>query len=293
MLRGAPQTQVQRVHTDTRTLQPGDLFVALKGERFDANDFIADALNKGASAVMAHPGRLPAGCSGLEVPDTRLALGDLARAWRRQYRLPLIAVTGSNRKTTVTQMIASILRAWQPERHLATQGNLNNDIGLPLTLLRLRPEHRIGVIELGMNHPGEIAYLAGIAEPTVAMVNNAQREHQEFMATVQAVAEENGSVFKSLPPDGTAVFPAGEEFSAPWTRIAAGRKCMISATPRAAPTSVWPGLNGKRGGTGRWTPRRPPAAWASRSISPAATTCATPWPRRPAPPRPACPPTRS
>jgi UDP-N-acetylmuramoyl-tripeptide--D-alanyl-D-alanine ligase len=223
---GDAGVQVQRVHSDTRTLQPGDLFVAIQGERFDANDFIAEARSKGAVAALAHPGRIPAEFAGVEVPDTKLALGTLARAWRRQHRLPLIAVTGSNGKTTVTQMIASILRAWQPDRHLATQGNLNNDIGLPLTLLRLRPEHQVGVIELGMNHPGEIAYLTGVAEPTVALVNNAQREHQEFMATVQAVAEENGSVFQGLPPDGVAVFPAGDEFTTLWTRMAAGRKCM-------------------------------------------------------------------
>lgn len=223
---GDGAVQVQRVHTDTRTLQPGDLFVALKGDRFDANDFIVEARAKGAVAAIAHRGRLPAGMPGIEVDDGKLALGALANAWRRQYTLPLVAVTGSNGKTTVTQMIASILRAWQPDAHLATQGNLNNDIGLPLTLLRLRPEHRIGVIELGMNHPGEIAYLAGVAQPTVAVVNNAQREHQEFMATVEAVALENGSVFGALPKDGTAVFPAGDEFSPLWTRLAGGRKCV-------------------------------------------------------------------
>jgi UDP-N-acetylmuramoyl-tripeptide--D-alanyl-D-alanine ligase len=223
---GDGAVRVQRVHTDTRTLQPGDLFVALKGDRFDANDFIAEAHSKGAVAAIAHRGRLPAGMPGIEVDDGKLALGALANAWRRQYTLPLIAVTGSNGKTTVTQMIASILRAWHPDMHLATQGNLNNDIGLPLTLLRLRPGHRIGVIELGMNHPGEIAYLAGVSEPTVAVVNNAQREHQEFMATVEAVAQENGSVFGALPATGTAVFPAGDEFSDLWTRLAGGRKCI-------------------------------------------------------------------
>ncbi len=223
---GDGNVQIARVHTDTRTLQPGDLFVALQGERFDANDFIADARDKGAVAAIAHPGRLPAGFPGIEVSDSKLALGVLARAWREQYTMPLIAVTGSNGKTTVTQMIASILRAWQPDAHLATQGNLNNDIGLPLTLLRLRPGHRIGVIELGMNHPGEIAYLANLSTPTVAVVNNAQREHQEFMATVQAVAEENASVFASLPPDGVAVFPAGDAFTALWTKLAGGRKFL-------------------------------------------------------------------
>ncbi|HSV84806.1 MAG TPA: UDP-N-acetylmuramoyl-tripeptide--D-alanyl-D-alanine ligase [Ramlibacter sp.] len=223
---GDGQVAIARVHTDTRTLQPGDLFVALKGERFDANDFIAEARAKGAVAAIAHPGRLPAGCPGIEVADGKVALGRLANAWRRQFTLPLIAVTGSNGKTTVTQMVAAILRAWQPEAYLATQGNLNNDIGLPLTLLRLRAEHRIGVIELGMNHPGEIGYLADVAEPTVALVNNAQREHQEFMATVQAVAEENGSVFRALPADGVAVFPAGDAFTALWSKLAVRRKCL-------------------------------------------------------------------
>jgi UDP-N-acetylmuramoyl-tripeptide--D-alanyl-D-alanine ligase len=223
---GDRHVQVNRVHTDTRTLQPGDLFVALAGERFDANDFIAQARDKGAVAAIAHKGKLPPGFPGIEVVDTKLALGRLARCWRKQYTLPLIAVTGSNGKTTVTQMIASILRAWQPDAHLATQGNLNNDIGLPLTLLRLRPEHRVGVIELGMNHPGEIAYLSHIAEPTVAVVNNAQREHQEFMSTVEAVARENASVFAELPADGTAVFPAGDEFSPLWYRMASGRKFL-------------------------------------------------------------------
>src|SRR3954471_8016875 len=134
---GDGKTIVQRVHTDTRTLQPGDLFVALKGERFDANDFIAQARDKGAVAAIAHVGKLPAGFPGIEVADSTFALGKLANAWRRQFTLPLVAVTGSNGKTTVTQRVASILRAWQPEHHLATQGNLNNDIGLPLTLLRL------------------------------------------------------------------------------------------------------------------------------------------------------------
>jgi len=223
---GEGSTQVGRVHSDTRTLQPGDLFVALKGERFDANDFLDDARTRGAVAALAHPGRIPAGFHGLEVQDTRLALGELAAAWRNKYHLPLIAVTGSNGKTTVTQMIASILRAWQPDAHLATQGNFNNDIGLPLTLLRLRAHDRIGVIELGMNHPGEIAYLSRIARPTVALVNNAQREHQEFMATVQAVARENGSVFESLAGQGTAVFPAGEEFTSLWSQLAGTSACM-------------------------------------------------------------------
>ncbi|MFD0666844.1 UDP-N-acetylmuramoyl-tripeptide--D-alanyl-D-alanine ligase [Ramlibacter sp. MAHUQ-53] len=225
-LKGEGATAIARVHTDTRSLQPGDLFVALKGERFDANDLLAEAAAKGAAAVLAHRGRIPAGLSGIEVDDTRLALGRLAAGWRSQFRLPLVAITGSNGKTTVTQMVAAILRAWHGEAALSTQGNLNNDIGLPLTVLRLDASHRVGVLELGMNHPGEIAYLAGIAKPTVALVNNAQREHQEFMATVEAVARENGSVFEALAPNGTAIFPAGDEFSALWASLAGPRACL-------------------------------------------------------------------
>ncbi len=233
-LAGDGATPVQRVHTDTRTLQPGDLFVALKGERFDANDFIADAVKAGAAAVLAHHGKLPAGVPGIEVDDTRLALGALAAGWRSQFSLPLVAVTGSNGKTTVTQMIASILRAWQGDAALATQGNFNNDIGVPLTLLRLRAQHKVAVIELGMNHPGEIAYLADIARPNVALVNNAQREHMEFMATVQAVARENGSVLQKLPSVGIAVFPADDEHTPVWVDLAAGRACLrFGAGPSA------------------------------------------------------------
>lgn len=241
-----------RVHTDTRTLQPGDLFVAIRGERFDANDFLADARARGAVAAIAQPGRLPAGMPGLEVDDSKAALGRLAHAWRQQFRLPLVAVTGSNGKTTVTQMVASILRAWQPRNHLATQGNFNNDIGLPLTLLRLRAEHRVAVVELGMNHPGEIAYLADLARPTVALVNNAQREHQEFMATVEAVARENGSVFGALDRRGTAVFPAGDDYSALWTQIAGGRACLTFGDAGSGADLV---LAGSEWLEGRWTVR--------------------------------------
>nr|WP_156385627.1 UDP-N-acetylmuramoyl-tripeptide--D-alanyl-D-alanine ligase [Ramlibacter sp. Leaf400] len=241
-----------RVHSDTRTLQAGDLFVAIRGERFDANDFLADARARGAVAAIAQPGRLPAGMPGVEVDDSKAALGQLAHAWRQQFRLPLVAVTGSNGKTTVTQMVASILRAWQPQNHLATQGNFNNDIGLPLTLLRLRAEHRVAVVELGMNHPGEIAYLADVARPTVALVNNAQREHQEFMATVEAVARENGSVFGALDRHGTAVFPAGDDYSALWTQIAGGRACLTFGDAGSGADLV---LAGSEWLEGRWTVR--------------------------------------
>ena len=217
---------VQRVHTDSRTLQPGDLFVALKGERFDAHDFLPQAKAQGIACALAERGLQAAGLTGLQVPDSRLALGELAAGWRRQFQLPLVAVTGSNGKTTVTQMIASILRAWAGEQSLATQGNFNNDIGLPLTLLRLRAQHRCAVVEIGMNHPGEIDGLARMAAPTVALVNNAQREHQEFMATVEAVARENGAVLQALSKDGVAVFPADDTYTPLWQSLAGSRRCL-------------------------------------------------------------------
>jgi UDP-N-acetylmuramoyl-tripeptide--D-alanyl-D-alanine ligase len=159
----------------------------------------------------------------LVVPDARIALGELATGWRAQFDLPVIAVTGSNGKTTVTQMIASILRAHAGQHALSTQGNLNNDIGVPLTLFNLRDHHRIAVVELGMNHPGEIAGLARQAQATVALVNNAQREHQEFMGTVEAVAYENGAVLQALPPRGVAVFPADDPYTGIWQTLSGQR----------------------------------------------------------------------
>ena len=226
---GDGATTVLRVHSDTRTLQPGDLFVALKGERYDANAFLAQAHAQGAVAAMAHRGALPPGMPGIEVDDTRTALGSMAEGWRAQFNLPVIAVTGSNGKTTVTQMIASILHAWRGDAALATQGNLNNDIGVPLTLLRMRRTHQVAVIELGMNHPGEIEGLARMTRPTVALVNNAQREHQEFMATVEAVARENGTAISALGTSGTAVVPAGDVFTALWHGLAEQRSTLTFA----------------------------------------------------------------
>ncbi|MGY4830631.1 UDP-N-acetylmuramoyl-tripeptide--D-alanyl-D-alanine ligase [Sphaerotilaceae bacterium SBD11-9] len=231
---GDGSVPIARVHTDTRTLQPGDLFVALRGERFDAHDFLVQAREAGAVAALAEHGLIEAGMPGLLVAGSLQALGALAAAWRAQRQLPLIAVTGSNGKTTVTQMLASVLTAWCGEGAFSTQGNFNNDIGVPLTLLRLRDAHRAGVIELGMNHPGEIASLAAMTAPAVALVNNAQREHQEFMATVEAVARENGTVIEALGPRGTAVFPADDDYAPVWHQLAGARPMLTFALRGAA-----------------------------------------------------------
>jgi UDP-N-acetylmuramoyl-tripeptide--D-alanyl-D-alanine ligase len=245
---GEASTLFQRVHSDTRTLQAGDLFVALKGERFDAHDFLPQAKTSGAVAALAQTGIAAIGIAGIEVSDSKEALGMLAKNWRAHLQsrkqIPMIAVTGSNGKTTLTQMIASILKAWQGDNALSTQGNFNNDIGVPLTLLRLRESHHCAVIELGMNHVGEIAQLADRVAPTVAVVNNAQREHQEFMRTVEAVARENGAAIEALPSNGVAVFPADDAYTHIWRELASSRQTLTFAFQNADIIAAYAWQNG-------------------------------------------------
>jgi UDP-N-acetylmuramoyl-tripeptide--D-alanyl-D-alanine ligase len=215
------------VSTDSRKAEAGALFVALRGETFDAHDFLDQVAARNVAAVVVEklPDNFP--LPALVVPDTLAALGRIGNAWRSQFAMPVIGVTGSNGKTTVKEMIASILAAsFGEDARLATQGNLNNEIGVPLTVMRLTGAHKAAVVELGMNHPGEIARLAAIAAPTVALVNNAQREHQEFMHTVEAVARENGSVFAALKDDGVAVFPGDDEYTALWRELAGDRDVL-------------------------------------------------------------------
>ncbi|MBC7204231.1 MAG: UDP-N-acetylmuramoyl-L-alanyl-D-glutamate--2,6-diaminopimelate ligase, partial [Pusillimonas sp.] len=207
------------VNTDTRTLTKGQVFLALKGDRYDGHHYLDKALEAQALAALVELRCEPFSLMQIALGDTRKALQTLGRVWRKRFDIPLVAVTGSNGKTTTKEMIASILRAWQGSNMLSTEGNLNNDLGVPLTLLRLRNSHRVAVLELGMNHPGEISLLADMALPTVGLVNNAQREHQEFMHTVEAVARENGSVLQALPPDGVAVFPGDDEYTGLWNSL--------------------------------------------------------------------------
>lgn len=214
------------VATDTRTIRSGDLFVALRGERFDAHAFVAEAAAAGAAAAVVERAS-DAAIGQIVVGDTFDALSTLARHWRGRFNLPVVALTGSNGKTTVKEMLASILRAQAgDDAVLATRGNLNNHIGVPLMLLELRAQHRYAAIEIGMNHPGEIARLAAITRPTVALVNNAQREHMEFMATLDAVAQENAAVYAALPADGTAVVNADDAYAAYFRRAAGAHRVV-------------------------------------------------------------------
>jgi len=233
------EVSVSGISSDTRKIQPGEFFIALSGEHFDAHQFLGEIAKSAASAAMiSNPSQCPENLAAVCVTDTREGLGQLAKAWRAKHPIPLALVTGSNGKTTVKEMIAAIFRSAVGESAtLVTQGNLNNDIGLPLTLLRLRSSDHLAVIELGMNHPGETAELAAIAQANIALINNAQREHQEFMASVAAVAQEHSDVIKALPLNGVAVFPADSEFSSFWKKVAGDRKVIDFALSAPAVVS--------------------------------------------------------
>ena len=207
-----------RVTTDTRVLAPGDLFVALRGERFDGHDFVPQALSAGAAAALVERARASSLTGNLiAVDDPLRSLGMLAAFWRSRFDIPVAAVTGSNGKTTTKEMIASIFRtAAGRDAVAATPGNFNNAIGMPLAILALRPSHRLAVFELGMNHRGETRELAAIAQPTIAVITNAQREHQEFMRSVDEVAAEHADVIFALRQRGTAILNADDPRVGTW-----------------------------------------------------------------------------
>lgn len=215
------------VATDSRDLPAGCLFVALRGPRFDGHAFAGAALAAGAAAVMVANGACPSLAPALVVDDTRLALGRLA-AWHRQrMNARVAAITGSNGKTTVKEMLAAILaEAVGADAVLATRGNLNNDIGVPLTLLRLTPAHRYAVVEMGMNHAGEIDYLTHLARPDVALVNNALRAHLQGLGGVGAIARAKGEIYAGLKDDGIALINADDAHAGLWRELAAGHRIM-------------------------------------------------------------------
>ncbi|MBK6638482.1 MAG: UDP-N-acetylmuramoyl-tripeptide--D-alanyl-D-alanine ligase [Rhodocyclaceae bacterium] len=217
------------VSTDSRSIQPGELFVAIAGERFDGHGYVAEVLARGAAgALVSTPfAQAHSDLPLIAVAEPRLGFAALASAWRRRFSLPVIGVVGSNGKTTAKEMCAAILRAHLgADAVLATAGNLNNDIGVPTMVLRLAAQHQAAVFELGMNHPGETAQLAPIAQANVGLINNAQREHQEFMKSVEAVAEEHALLIDALGPEGIAVFGADEAYAPLWRSRAGARQIL-------------------------------------------------------------------
>ena len=213
--------QFQGVGSDTRTLPAGALFVALKGARFDGHEFLAEAAARGAAGALVSEVRtLPC----LRVADTRAALTRLAAAWRSRFSLPLVAVTGSNGKTTVKDMLASILRQDRPT--LATEGNLNNDLGVPLMLLRLGSLHGYAVIEMGANHAGEIAHLSRLARPGVCVITNAGPAHLEGFGSIEGVARAKGEILQGLDTNGTAVLNADDAYADYWRGLAGSRRVV-------------------------------------------------------------------
>ncbi len=223
------------VSTDSRTVKQGDLFVALTGENFDGHDYIAGALEKGAVAAMTQKQEVTAQIPTIQVADTRLGLGQLAAYWRGRFKIPLVAVTGSNGKTTAKEMIALILceaikdtanGGECSEQVLATEGNLNNEIGVPQMLFRLSEQHRYAVIEMGMNHMGEIAYLTRLAKPTVAVVTNAGEAHIEGLGSIEQVARAKGEIFEGLDQQGVAIINADDAYASLWEELVNNR-CVV------------------------------------------------------------------
>ena len=227
------------ISTDTRTLAPAALYFALQGPNFNGHAFIDDARDQGAAAAaVSHFCESP--LPQMEVMDTRLALGQLSAFWRQQFSLPVVAITGSNGKTTVRAMSESILSVCG--RTLSTQGNLNNDIGLPLTLARLGADDQYAVIEMGANHHGEINYLAGLAQPTIAVVTNAGPAHLQGFGDLEGVARAKGELFSRLDASATAVINADDDFAPLWRSFASHCRIVeFGLDAEAGVTAEWSG----------------------------------------------------
>ena len=229
------------VGTDSRNVQPGELFIALRGTQFDGHQYIAAAQVAGAVAVMADTqgaALVPESMPLIAVNNTHTGLTQLAHAWRSRFTGPLVALTGSSGKTTVKEMLAAILREVYGEHLLATRGNLNNDIGVPLTLLELREHHRCAVIEMGMNHAGEISGLTRLARPDVALINNAGRAHIEHLGSEEAIARAKGEIFEGLSGDGIAVINADDAYVALWQKIINKNNYLRFGLDKAAEVSA-------------------------------------------------------
>ncbi len=232
---------IARVTTDSRDVRDGDLFVAIRGARFDGHAFVSQALDKGAAAVMVSDETvlIAPGTPALVVDDVRLGYGRLASWWRSMFTIPLVAITGSNGKTTVKEMLASILRAHSgADGVLSTRGNFNNDIGMPAMLLELEPRHRFAVIEMGMNHLGEISYLTRLAHPTIALVNNAGTAHIGELGSVEAIARAKGEIYSGLDANGVAIINADDAFADYWRSLIGAKRLVEFGLARHADVSA-------------------------------------------------------
>lgn len=231
------------VSIDTRNLAPGNLFIALRGEQHDAHDFVAGAAQKNASAALvSHP--VNVNIPQIVVNDTLAALGKLSANWRSRFHLPLIGITGSNGKTTLKNMTASILRAACDNAVLATEGNLNNNIGLPLTLLRLNAAHQYAVIEMGMNHFGEISYLTQLTKPYIAAITNATECHLEGVKSIAGVAQAKGEIFQGLDANGIAILNRDDTFFDYWQKQIGQHSCLTFGLKNSADISASLSENG-------------------------------------------------
>jgi UDP-N-acetylmuramoyl-tripeptide--D-alanyl-D-alanine ligase len=223
------------VGTDSRAVRPGQLFVALKGEHFDGHDYAKQALEQGAAAVVLEKNTANLSPT-IVVEDSYLALGQLAAHWRAKFAIPVVAITGSNGKTTVKEMLSAILavKAGGMASIHATVGNLNNHIGLPLTMLKLRDSHQFAVLEMGMNHLGEIAYLSDLAKPTLALINNAGTAHIGELGSRDKIAQAKGEIFAGLAANGVALINADDDYAAYWRALNAGKKILSFGLDQAA-----------------------------------------------------------
>lgn len=222
-LQGAHDVVLTGVSTDSRSLREGDLFVALQGPHFDGHQFVKDVQQLGAAAALVSQ-PVATNLPQLIVPDTRLALGQIAKLHRQRFSIPLVAVTGSCGKTTTKSLLANIFK--QCGEVLATQGTLNNDIGVPLTLLGLNLQHQYAVIEMGANHVNEIAYVTHLAQPNVAMITNAAPVHLEGFGDVAGVARVKGEIFQGLNEDGIAILNADDAYYHYWREIIGNKQCI-------------------------------------------------------------------
>lgn len=241
--RTGPDAEVRRVVIDSRRVQAGDLFVALPGDRVDGHDYVDAALAAGAAgALVSDASRVKSADAPLiVVPDPRLALGRLGAWWRARLDPVVIGVTGSNGKTTLKEMLAAILRTHAgPDAVLATEGNLNNDLGVPLMLLRLAAGHRFAVLEMGMNHLGEIRYLTGLAKPHVAVINNAGTAHIGELGSRENIARAKGEIFEGLGDDGVKVVNADDDFRDFWLGLVPAARTVTFGMARPADiTARW------------------------------------------------------